>query len=340
MTRPTPQRSILVTGGAGYIGSHVVLQLRERGERVVVLDDLSTGFREAVRDTPLVIGNAGDSALVSHTLRTHDVDTVMHFAASISVPDSVREPLAYYRNNTVNTRALLEACATHGLTQFVFSSTAAVYGMPATGRASEADPTQPINPYGRSKLMSEWMLRDLASATAHTEYPLRYVALRYFNVAGADPALRIGQALKASFHLVHVAAEHVSGRRPHVSMFGTDYATPDGTAIRDYLHVVDLARAHLDALDYLRAGRDSTTLNVGYGHGYSVREVLEAVQRAADQPLVIQTGPRRAGDPPVLVSEATRIRELLGWQPGHDDLDQIVRSAIEWEKKLRAHPWG
>ena len=334
------QRSILVTGGAGYIGSHVVLQLRERGERVVVLDDLSTGFREAVRDAPLIIGNAGDVALVKKILHEHDVDTVMHFAASISVPDSVRDPLAYYRNNTVNTRALLEACAAHGLTQFVFSSTAAVYGMPATGRAAERDPTAPINPYGRSKLMSEWMLRDVATATAAANNPLRYVALRYFNVAGADQKLRIGQALKASFHLVHVAAEHVSGRRPDIAMFGTDYDTADGTAIRDYLHVEDLARAHLDALAHLRAGRESTTLNVGYGHGYSVREVLDAVQRHSDRPLVIRTGPRRAGDPPVLVAEASRIRAELGWRPQNDDLDQIVRSAIEWEKKLRAHPWG
>lgn len=334
------QRSILVTGGAGYIGSHVVLQLRERGERVVVLDDLSTGFREAVRDAPLIIGNAGDVALVKKILHEHDVDTVMHFAASISVPDSVRDPLAYYRNNTVNTRALLEACAAYGLTQFVFSSTAAVYGMPATGRAAERDPTAPINPYGRSKLMSEWMLRDVATATATANNPLRYVALRYFNVAGADQKLRIGQALKASFHLVHVAAEHVSGRRADIAMFGTDYDTADGTAIRDYLHVEDLARAHLDALAHLRAGRESTTLNVGYGHGYSVREVLDAVQRHSDRPLVIRTGPRRAGDPPVLVAEASRIRAELGWQPQHDDLDQIVRSAIEWEKKLRAHPWG
>ena len=334
------QRSILVTGGAGYIGSHVVLQLRERGERVVVLDDLSTGFREAVRDAPLIIGNAGDVALVKKILHEHDVDTVMHFAASISVPDSVRDPLAYYRNNTVNTRALLEACAAHGLTQFVFSSTAAVYGMPATGCAAERDPTAPINPYGRSKLMSEWMLRDVATATATANNPLRYVALRYFNVAGADQKLRIGQALKASFHLVHVAAEHVSGRRADIAMFGTDYDTADGTAIRDYLHVEDLARAHLDALAHLRAGRESTTLNVGYGHGYSVREVLDAVQRHSDRPLVIRTGPRRAGDPPVLVAEASRIRAELGWRPQNDDLDQIVRSAIEWEKKLRAHPWG
>ena len=334
------QRSILVTGGAGYIGSHTVLQLRARGERVVVLDDLSTGFREAVLDAPLIVGNAGDAALVRQVLRDHDVDTVMHFAASISVPDSVREPLAYYRNNTVNTRALLEACAAHGLEQFVFSSTAAVYGMPANGRASEADPTQPINPYGRSKLMSEWMLRDLEAATAAGAHPLRYVALRYFNVAGADSQLRIGQALKASFHLVHIAAEHVSGRRPHIAMFGTDYDTPDGTAIRDYLHVEDLASAHLNALDHLRTGKASTTLNVGYGHGYSVRAVLDAVQRASDRPLVIQTGPRRAGDPPVLVAEAARIRAELGWQPQKDDIDQIVRSAIGWEKKLRAHPWG
>ena len=255
-------KGILVTGGAGYIGSHTVLQLRERGERVVVLDDLSTGFRQAVLDAPLVVGDVADSALVERVLREHEVDTVLHFAAALSVPESVRDPLKYFRNNTAGTCALLAACDVHGVSQFVFSSTAAVYGIPDGGRAGEDHPTRPINPYGRSKLVSEWMLRDLAATS-----PMRHVALRYFNVAGAEGTGRIGQARRDAFHLVHVAAEHVTGKRDHVAIFGTDYPTPDGTAVRDYLHVEDLARAHLDALDYLRRGGESTTLNVGYGHG-------------------------------------------------------------------------
>ena len=336
-----PLRSgILVTGGAGYIGSHTVLQLRERGERVVVLDDLSTGFRQAVLDTPLVLGDVADTALVSRVLREHDVDTVLHFAAALSVPESVRDPLKYYGNNTAGTRALLAACTAHGVSQLVFSSTAAVYGIPDGGRAGEDHPTRPINPYGRSKLVTEWMLRDVEAATGATcALPLRHVALRYFNVAGAEGSGRIGQSRRDAFHLVHVAAEHVVGQRDHVAIFGTDYPTPDGTAVRDYLHVEDLARAHLDALDYLRRGGESTTLNVGYGHGYSVREVLAAVARAAGQPLTLREGPRRAGDPPELVSEASAIRRVLGWQPQRDDLDLIVRSAIDWERKLPRLGW-
>ena len=349
----TPQRKgILVTGGAGYIGSHTVLQLRGRGERVVVLDDLSTGFRQAVLDAPLVVGDVADTALVARVLREHDVDTVLHFAAALSVPESVRDPLKYYGNNTAGTRALLAACTAHGVSQFVFSSTAAVYGIPDGGRAGEEHPTRPINPYGRSKLVTEWMLRDVEAATSGggsvgssaggaggSVVPLRHVALRYFNVAGAEGTGRIGQSRRDAFHLVHVAAEHVAGKRDHVAIFGTDYPTPDGTAVRDYLHVEDLARAHLDALDYLRRGGASTTLNVGYGHGYSVREVLAAVERASGKPLTLREGPRRAGDPPELVSEASAIRRVLGWQPQRDDLDLIVRSAIEWERKLPGLGW-
>jgi UDP-glucose 4-epimerase len=263
----------------------------------------------------------------------------------------MRDPLKYYGNNTAGTRALLAACAAHGIAQFVFSSTAAVYGIPEGGRASETHPTRPINPYGRSKLVSEWMLHDLAAAGPGREAgsgsvardaaaaPMRHIALRYFNVAGAEGTGRIGQARRDAFHLVHVAAEHVTGKRDHVAIFGTDYPTPDGTAVRDYLHVEDLARAHLDALDHLRRGGTSGTFNVGYGHGYSVREVLAAVARAADRPLVLQEGARRAGDPPELVAEAGEIRRVLGWQPRLDDLDVIVRSAIEWERKLPGLGW-
>ncbi|WHZ20173.1 MAG: UDP-glucose 4-epimerase [Rhodanobacteraceae bacterium] len=325
-----PQRnSIMVTGGAGYIGSHVVLQLVEAGERVVVLDDLSTGFREAVIGAKLVVGNVGDQLLVSKLLRDHDVDTVMHFAARTIVPESVADPLRYYGNNTCATRNLLECCRDAGVKQIVFSSTAAVYGIPEGGKASEDTPTAPINPYGSSKLMSEWMLRDLAAAGGP-----RYVALRYFNVAGCDPQGRIGQSTKNATLLVKVACEAALGKRPRLSIFGTDYATPDGTGVRDYIHVADLARAHLDALKYLRGGGASTTLNCGYGHGYSVREVLDAVGKAHGAPVPYVEEPRRVGDPPSLIAVADRIRTRLGWQPRHDDLDVIVRTALAWERKL------
>ena len=326
--------SILVTGGAGYIGSHVVLQLRERGERVVVLDDLSRGFRQAVLDTPLVVGNVGDRPTVLETLRSHGVDTVMHFAAYTIVPESVREPLKYYANNTCSTRTLLECCLEAGVGHFVFSSTAAVYGIPADGFAAETTATAPINPYGTSKLMSEWMLRDVAASAA-----LRYVALRYFNVAGSDTSGRIGQATPNATLLVKVACEAAVGKRPGVAIYGTDYSTPDGTGVRDYLHVEDLAAAHLDALSYLRAGGRSTTLNVGYGHGYSVREVIGSVERVAGRALTVKEEPRRAGDPPALVARADRVRSELGWKPRLDDLDTIVRTSLEWEKRLQREPW-
>jgi UDP-glucose 4-epimerase len=330
MSRP----SILVTGGAGYIGSHVVLQLRARGERVVVLDDLSTGFKQAVLDTPLVVGKVGDRDVVMEVLRTHGVDTVLHFAAHTIVPESVANPLKYYGNNTCSTRNLLQCCVETGVRQFVFSSTAAVYGIPADEFAAETSPTAPINAYGTSKLMSEWMLRDVAASS-----PLRYVALRYFNVAGSDSGGRIGQATAKATLLVKVACEAAVGKRPHVSIYGTDYATPDGTGIRDYIHVEDLATAHLDALSYLRNGGDSQVLNVGYGHGYSVREVLKSVERVVGHPLTIREEARRAGDPPILVARADRVRSVLGWQPRLDDLDTIVKTSLEWERRLVRQPW-
>ncbi len=327
--------SILVTGGAGYIGSHVVLQLRARGERVVVLDDLSRGFRQAVLDTPLVIGKVGDRDTVRKVLQEHQVDTVMHFAAYTIVPESVSEPLKYYGNNTCSTRSLLESCLESGVQHFVFSSTAAVYGIPAGGLAAEDTPTAPINPYGTSKLMSEWMLRDVSAAST-----LKHVALRYFNVAGSDSQGRVGQATPKATLLVKVACEHVVGKRPQVAIYGTDYATPDGTGVRDYIHVEDLATAHLDALDYLRNGGTSTVLNVGYGHGYSVREVLQSVERVSGKRLSIREEPRRPGDPPALVARAERIRRELGWKPRLDDLDTIVRTALAWEQRLLHEPWS
>jgi UDP-glucose 4-epimerase len=326
--------AILVTGGAGYIGSHTVLQLRERGERVVVLDNLVTGFRQAVLDCPLVTGDVGDRELVLATLREHGIDTVMHFAAHTIVPESVADPLKYYRNNTCATRSLFECCAQSGIRQIVFSSTAAVYGMPPGDYAEEHTPTAPINPYGTSKLMSEWMLRDLAAASA-----LRYVSLRYFNVAGSDPQGRIGQSTREATLLIKVASEAAVGKRPHVSIFGTDYATPDGTGVRDYIHVEDLAVAHVRALDYLRGGGASVVLNCGYGHGFSVRDVLASVQRVSGRALRVHEEPRRAGDPPVLVARADRVRALLGWQPRLDDLDTIVKTSLAWEEKLLREPW-
>jgi UDP-glucose 4-epimerase len=328
-------RSILVTGGAGYIGSHVVRQLGETAENVVVLDDLSRGFKQAVTAGELIVGNVGDHALVSRLLAEHRVDTVMHFAASTIVPESVAKPLKYYGNNTCNTRSLLQACLENGVKNFVFSSTAAVYGMLNEGYADEESPTRPINAYGTSKLMSEWMLRDVAAVS-----DLRYVALRYFNVAGSDPGGRIGQATPGATLLTKVACEVMVGKRPHVAVFGSDYPTPDGTGMRDYLHVEDLAAAHLNALDHLRRGGKSLTLNVGYGHGYSVREVLRMVETVGGKPLVVREEGRRAGDPAYLVARADRIRQELGWQPRYDDLEAIVSHSLAWERKLLKEPWA
>ncbi len=322
-------KSILVTGGAGYIGSHVVRQLGERGERVVVLDNLSKGFRESVLYGELIVGDTGDPELVTRVLSQHNVESVLHFAAHTVVPESVTDPLKYYRNNTCASRNLLECCSKAGVKHFIFSSTAAVYGIPADMYASEETPLSPINPYGSSKLMTEIMLRDLAAATK-----LRHVTLRYFNVAGCDPGGRIGQSTPEATLLTKVACEHAVGKRPSISIFGTDYATSDGTGVRDYIHVEDLADAHLLALDHLRKDGESLTLNCGYGHGYSVREVLDSVARLSGVSLIIKEEPRRAGDPPMLIAKSERIRKMLGWTPKYDNLDVIVGSALRWERKL------
>ena len=322
-------KGILVTGGAGYIGSHVVRQLGEAGQRVVTLDNLITGFEEAVLYGELIVGNTGDKELVSRLLKEQDIDTVMHFAAHTIVPESVSNPLKYYGNNTCNTRNLLECCQQTGVRHFIFSSTAAVYGIPDGDKAWEDTPLAPINPYGTSKLMSEWMLRDLAAAS-----DLRYVALRYFNVAGCDPEGRIGQNTPNATLLTKVACETAVGKRESISIFGTDYPTPDGTGVRDYIHVEDLASAHLRALDYLKAGGASTTLNAGYGHGYSVRELLDMVEKLNEQPLDIIEAPRRPGDPPALIAGAERIRTELDWEPRYDSLEEIVKSSLDWERKL------
>jgi UDP-glucose 4-epimerase len=325
--------TILVTGGAGYIGSHVVRQLGERGESVVVLDNLSTGYRSAVLHGQLIIGDTSDRELVARILKEHHIDTVMHFAAHTIVPESVADPLKYYGNNTCATRNLLQCCRDAGIKHLVFSSTAAVYGLPATGVASEDSPTAPINPYGSSKLMTEIMLRDLCAVT-----PLRHVILRYFNVGGSDPGGRIGHSAPTATLLTKVACQHVVGARDKVMVFGIDYPTSDGTGIRDYIHVEDLASAHLDALRYLRAEGASTTLNVGYGRGFSVREVLSTVAKVSGSKLNIIEAERRAGDPATLVAKADRVRQVLGWQPKFDNLEVIAGSQLAWERHLLAHP--
>jgi len=325
--------TILVTGGAGYIGSHVVRQLGERNERVVVLDNLSTGYPSAVLHGELVIGDTSDRELVSRILREHAIETVMHFAAHTIVPESVADPLKYYGNNTCATRNLLQCCRDAGVKHFVFSSTAAVYGLPQSGVASEDSPTAPINPYGSSKLMTEIMLRDLCAVI-----PMRHVVLRYFNVGGSDPGGRIGHSAPTATLLTKVACQHAVGVRPKVFVFGTDYPTPDGTGIRDYIHVEDLASAHLDALRYLRADGQSTTLNVGYGRGFSVREVLSTVAKVSGCELTIMEEARRAGDPASLVARADKVRSVLGWQPKFDSLEVIAASQLAWERHLLQHP--
>ena len=335
-TFPSSPATVLVTGGAGYIGSHAVLALREAGHKVVVIDDLSTGFAWALPDdVPMVQGDVADGALVAAVLADHGVDAVMHFAGSIIVPESVADPLKYYRNNTANSRTLIETVVAAGVRHLIFSSTATVYGAPDHPGLRETDATNPINPYAMSKLMTERMLADTAAA-----HPLNYAVLRYFNVAGADPQGRTGQSTAGATHLIKVACEAVVGKRDHVAVFGTDYPTPDGTGVRDYIHVSDLAAAHVAALDTLRADpARSWTLNVGYGRGASVLEVLDAVDRVAGVRLDRRIGPRRAGDTAILVAATDAIHAAFDWQPQRDDLDTIVADALAWERRL-ADPSG
>jgi UDP-glucose 4-epimerase len=322
--------SVLVTGGAGYIGSHMVHALAEGGETVAVLDNLSTGFKWAIPPgVDLIVGETGDQPLVARLIAEREVSAIIHFAASIVVPDSVADPLGYYRNNTVNSRALIECAVAGGVKQFIFSSTAAVYGNPVSTPVGEDDALMPMSPYGSSKLMTEIMLRDAAAA-----HGLDYVILRYFNVAGADPKLRTGQSTRGATHLIKIAAETALGKRPRMNVFGLDYPTPDGTCIRDYIHVSDLVRAHADALAYLRAGGASATLNCGYGRGFSVLEVIDAVKRASGVDFAVDHAGRRPGDPARIVARSDRARDLLGWQPQFDDLDTIVKHALAWERKL------
>ena len=323
--------AILVTGGAGYIGSHMVYELADAGERVVVLDNLSTGFDWAVaKSVSLIVGNTGDQNLVAQIIREHKVDSIIHFAAWLVVPDSVRDPLGYYKNNTVNSRALIEAAIRAGVRQFIFSSTCAVYGNPAQVPVTEDTLPAPISPYGWSKLMTEIMLRDAGIA-----HGLRHVILRFFNVAGADPSCRNGQSTMNATQLIKVAVEAALGRRSKLDIYGTDYPTPDGTCIRDYIHVSDLVRAHSDALRYLRAGGASVTLNCGYGHGFSVRQVVEMVKRVCGVDFKVEIVPRRPGDPAQIVAACDRARAMLGWTPQYDDLATIIAHALAWEQTLR-----
>ena len=322
--------TVLLTGGAGYIGSHVALDLVREGYEVIVLDDLSRGFAAAVTDCDLVEGDTGNRELLALLLGKREVAAVMHFAGSTIVPESVEKPLWYYENNTAKSRNLIEACVEAGVRHFVFSSTAAVYGIPESGKITLQTPTEPVNPYGMSKLMTETMLRDVSGVT-----PLNHAILRYFNVAGADPEGRIGQSTPDSTLLVKVACETALGKRAELSICGTDYPTPDGTGVRDYIHVSDLAAAHVLALRRLETGGESITVNCGYGHGYSVREVVRAVEQVHDSPLtVVETG-RRPGDPPMLVADGSSAKEILDWQPRYDDLEFIVRTSYNWEKNPR-----
>ncbi len=322
--------SVLVTGGAGYIGSHMVLALTDAGEDVVVLDNLSTGFWWAVASkAKLVEGDVGDEIFLNRVMSDHRFDAVVHFAGSIVVPDSVSDPLGYYLNNTVKSRTLMAAAVRAQIPRFIFSSTAAVYGNPASLPVFETATPAPISPYGTSKLMTEWMLRD-----AHVAHGLQYVALRYFNVAGADPEGRSGQSTPRATHLIKVACQTALGQRSHMDVFGTDYDTPDGTCLRDYIHVSDLIAAHMDALGHLRRSGDSGVFNCGYGKGYSVLDVIKAVEKAHGTSIKVNRVARRAGDPTAIVAGAARVREILGWQPRYDDLDIIVASALAWERHL------
>jgi UDP-glucose 4-epimerase len=323
------ERVALVTGGAGYIGSHVAWALADSGWRVVVLDDLSTGRRSLVPPAATFVqGHAGDGSLLRALMGEEKIGAVLHFAGSIVVPESVSDPISYYRNNLSGSIELIDACLSSGVKRFVFSSTAAVYGDPAEVPIPENAPTRPLNPYGQSKLMVEQVLRDVDRA-----HRLPYIALRYFNVAGADPAGRTGQAGPKATHLIKVACEVAAGVRAAMDIYGTDYETPDGTCIRDYIHVSDLADAHLKALDHLMGGGPSLTLNCGYGYGFSVREVLRMVEQVAGRRLPVQEAPRRPGDSPRLVAEPGALKERLGWRPRHQDLKTIVATALAWERR-------
>jgi UDP-glucose 4-epimerase len=322
--------TVLVTGGAGYIGSHMVQALVEAGESVVVIDNLSTGFSQFLpQGVPLFIGDAGDENLVEGVIAAHGVESIIHFAGSVVVPESMRDPLAYYRNNTMTTRSLLNATVKAGVSRFIFSSTAAVYGNPDQVPVPESAPTRPLSPYGSSKLMAEIMLHDTASA-----HGMGYVAMRYFNVAGADPQARMGLATVGATHLLKIAVEAATGQRAKIDVFGTDYPTPDGSCIRDFIHVSDLAQAHRAALAYLRTGGASMTLNCGYGRGYSVLETIEAVRKVSGRNFAVQYGPRRPGDIMTMIADTSLIRATLDWAPQYDDLETIARHALAWEEKL------
>src|SRR5215475_7166285 len=322
--------TVLVTGGAGYIGSEMVLALVEAGESVVVIDNLSTGFSAFLPEgVPLFIGDAGDENLVEGVIEQHNIESIIHFAGSVVVPDSMRDPLGYYRNNTFTTRNLLNAAVKCGIGRFIFSSTAAVYGNPEQVPVPEIAPTRPLSPYGFSKLMSEIMLHDVASA-----YGMKYVVLRYFNVAGADPQGRAGLSTVGATHLLKIAVEAATGQRAKIDVFGTDYPTPDGSCIRDFIHVSDLTQAHLAALTYLHRGGDSVTLNCGYGRGYSVLETIEAVRRISGRNFAVQYAARRPGDIMTMVADTTRMRALFDWTPHYDNLDTIAMHALAWEEKL------
>jgi UDP-glucose 4-epimerase len=322
--------TVLVTGGAGYIGSHMVRALTDAGESVVVIDNLSTGFSQFLPEgVPLFIGDAADENLVEGVISAHQVETIIHFAGSVVVLDSMRDPLAYYRNNTMTTRSLLNAAVKCGVNRFIFSSTAAVYGNPDQVPVPEHAPTRPLSPYGSSKLMTEVILHDVASA-----HGMNYVVLRYFNVAGADPEARIGLATAGATHLLKVAVEAATGQRAKIDVFGTDYPTPDGSCIRDFVHVSDLAQAHHAALSYLRRGGASVTLNCGYGRGHSVKETIEAVRRVSGRNFAVQFAPRRPGDIMTMIADTSRIRTTLDWTPQYDDLDTIAAHALKWEEKL------
>ena len=322
--------TVLVTGGAGYIGSHTVRALVEAGESVVVVDNLSTGFSAFLPEAvPLFIGDAGDENLVEGVIAQHRVESIIHFAGSVVVPDSMRDPLGYYRNNTMTTRSLLNVAVRASISRFIFSSTAAVYGNPEQVPVPEHVPTRPLSPYGSSKLMTEIMLHDVASA-----HGMSYVVLRFFNVAGADPQVRMGLATNGATHLLKIAVEAATGQRAKIDVFGTDYPTPDGSCIRDFIHVTDLAEAHRAALSYLRGGGNSVTLNCGYGRGYSVLEAIEAVRRVSGRNFAVQYAPRRPGDIMTMVADTSRIRATLDWTPQYDDLETIARHALAWEEKL------